>query len=212
MPLSSSAGTVLGSVGAVTGNAAAGQVLTATSSTAADWENRGLVLLSSTTLQSDGTFDVANISQAYNDLLLVLITRGTAVATIDSLLLRFNNDSAAANYEGEELIGNLLTASAANRNAGAFAGIIIALSIPAASSTANKFGVCEAWVHGYTSTSWLKNAMGLDWANYNSASGREVDFCAGQWSSTAAITRVQVLGLSTANLLAGSTLRIYGRL
>lgn len=173
----------------------------------------GLPLLGSQVIGvGGGTFDIANIDQTYNDLLIVCIARGTRVAVNDTLLLRFNNDSAAANYEGERVSGNLAAAAAATQNAAANSGLFLNLSMPAASSTANVFGVTECWVHGYSSTAWLKNALIFNWGNYNGATAREVDINGGQWSSTNAINRVQALGNTTANLAAGSTLRIYGRL
>jgi hypothetical protein len=171
-----------------------------------------VALLSSTTLSGSGTFDVASIDQTYSDLLLVLIVRGTRAAVADSLILRFNNDNVAANYEGQKLNGNLAVAGAATVNAGTISGITIHDSMPAASAAANKFGTVECWVHGYASTAWLHNATSIAWGNYNGATAREVDYLAGQWSATTAINRVQVLGNTTANLATGSVLRIYGRL
>lgn len=168
-----------------------------------------LTLLSTTTLGADGTFDVSGISQAYTDLLLVPIIRCTRAATNDLVGLRLNNDS-GGNYERQTIDANLTTLAAAASTTQTFAWAIA--GCPAASSPANTFGVAEIWLHGYKSTSWNKNIVSLNWGNYNGATNRELNIFAGQWSSTAAITRVQLFGTTTANLLVGSQLRIYGRL
>src|SRR5580765_202956 len=54
-----------------------------------------LALLSTTNLASPGTFDVSSISQAYNDLVLVVIARGVISAVNTDIQLLFNADSAA---------------------------------------------------------------------------------------------------------------------
>ena len=170
-----------------------------------------VTLLSSTTLGADGTFDVSSISQAYNDLLLVFVGRGTRAAATDNLLLRLNNDSTAANYDGQRLSGALAVAAANTQNLGAISGIVIGFAI-GTTGTANRATSVECWLHGYSGTTFHKNALSLGFEDFSADAGRELDACAGTWLSTTAITRVQLQGQTTANLLSGSSLRIYGRL
>lgn len=169
----------------------------------------GLQLLSTTTLGSDGTFDVSGIDQTYSDLILIGIVRGTrAAATVDTLWMRFNNDS-GAHYDNQFLDshGSTTASSVSNTDAAIYAASII----PASTATAGDFGYFCAEIPGYASTVWNKTAN----CDYSSpiTAGSLVwrGFLGGVWRSTAAITRVQVLGQTTANLLAGSQLRIYGR-
>lgn len=171
-----------------------------------------LTLLSTTTLGGAGTFDVSAISGAYNDLILVLIARGARVAQFtDEIQLRFNNDSGSS-YSRENV--SALSTTVAGVQSGTTTSILTAGGgIPAASAPANSFGVWEATVYGYASTTWLKalNYAAFDYAD--PGSGSQVFIRGGGvWISTAAITRVQIQGQTTANLVTGSQLRIYGRL
>lgn len=168
-----------------------------------------LVLLSTTTLGSAGTFDVQSISQAYNDLVLVLIGRLTASQSNDNPLLRFNNDSTAGNYLYQYIRGAATTASAAQGITSETSMLLS--SFPAGTATTNAFGVSEIWVHGYASTTWLKNVVSVTGSAVSSSATNALTVY-GTWQSTAAINRVQIFGTVAANLAAGSQLRIYGRL
>lgn len=195
-----------------------GQVLTADSAQTlgVKWaaaSSGALTLLSTTNLASAGTFDVASISGAYNDLILVAITRGTRASFTDELQVRFNNDSGNNYYRQSLQFNGATTVTAAQ--SGATTAIATSTNgggIPAASSPANSFGVYEATVFGYASTIWSKamNYEAFDYADPGSASQVGIRG-GGIWTSTAAINRVQVQGVTSANLVTGSQLRIYGR-
>jgi hypothetical protein len=168
-----------------------------------------LTLLSTTTLGSAGSFDVTGISQAYNDLTLVLIGRGADPGGVDTALIRFNNDS-GNNYYRQRLTVNAGTATASENQGqtGLFSG-----GIPASAAYANTFGVLEMTIYGYASTAWKKACQFQSFGPLNiSAGSLYLTALGGMWDSTAAITRVAMLGSSTANFVTGSQLRIYGRL
>lgn len=168
-----------------------------------------LTLLSTTTRATDGTIDVSSISQAYNDLVLQAIIRGTDAAATDTCKLVLNNDT-AANYGSQSLQGTAATASATESNSAAFvsAGIM-----PAAAATANCFWFAQIIIPGYASTVWDKVVLvQYGYGTAITTGTRFVTNRMGFWASTAAVNRVTLSGFSTANLLTGSTLRIYGRL
>jgi hypothetical protein len=171
----------------------------------------GWTLLSTTTLASAGTFDVSSISSSYNDLMLVVIARATDGAGSDGVICWFNNDS-GNNYSTEflEVVGTSLS-GALNEGVNSSLNARIG-TVSANGATANHFGMCEATILGYASTTWKKVTL---WRSWEAASIATSNMFASQggmiWNNTAAINRVQVRGRSTANLAAGSQLRIYGR-
>jgi hypothetical protein len=147
-------------------------------------------------------FDVANISQAYNDLIIVLIGRGDGAAIDDQFSqLRFNNDT-AGNYDTVYLLN-----TGGSQNTGAtsmFAGYTTGPSAAAAT-----FGVSEIRVFGYGNTTRRKTALIL---GGEGATTQAIFHSVGTWKSTAAITRVQIFPATGTGFVAGSELRIYGRL
>lgn len=166
-------------------------------------------LLNSVTLGANGTFDVSGISQAATDLILSFIVRGADVGAGDTLLLRFNNDSTGGHYSTQMAGGFGTTATAsADNTTGA-----IKLDIVANGGTpATAWSVLEVVVPGYKSTTWEKSIVVQKYRIYGAATtNQDITVVGGIWLSTSAITRVQALGTTTANLVAGSTLRIYGR-
>lgn len=167
-----------------------------------------MVLLSSTTLAADGTFDVSGISGAYSDLVIVITARGTASAFGDNLLVRLNGDS-GSNYYTERMRANTTTVAGVEQvGSGSFS----LTQVPAASSPVNMFG-SQVWTFpGYSSTTQLKTVSINEASTINTGTGAVyATYLAGLWASTAAITRFTCSGQTTANLLAGSNLRIYGR-
>lgn len=161
-------------------------------------------LLSTTTLAVDGTFDVTGISGAYNDLRLVLIVRGTRAAAVnDFCQMRLNNDS-GGNYDSEFVLNGTAT------NVFSATSGRLSASMPAATATANAFGMIELFIPAYAATAKLKvcRFLGSHPLTIGSSDFTEQGMCV--WNSTAAITRVGFFGGTTANLLTGSQLRIYG--
>lgn len=166
-----------------------------------------MTLLTTVTNGSAATFDVSGISGSYNDLRLVCIMRGADAGTNDNATLVLNNDT-AAHYNQERTIVTGATASGQE----VLSGSNFTLGqITAGGSTANYFTAIIVDLLGYASTTWNKIAHWRLGTNLNDLTGnQEIYTSEGIWRSTAAITRVTIKGISTANLATGSQLRIYG--
>jgi hypothetical protein len=193
-----------------------GQLLTAdsTQTTGLKWAaaagGGAWTLLSSTTLGSAGTFDITSISGSYNDLIVVAIVRGAQSGSGETLKITLNNDTAAHYYrEGARQAGTGTVAAQENIGAAYFSA-----EIPAStSSLANAFGIVQMTIYGYASTTWKKVVEYTAFQPLDTATFQLLfQHFFGLWDSTAAVTRVTVVGNSTANMVTGSQLRIYGRL
>jgi len=166
-----------------------------------------MVQITSSTLGSPGTFDITSIPATYNDLLIVLIARGARVSGSDLIAVRFNNDS-GANYDTQEAVGASTTVSAVRQSGVTAANVGW---VPASTATANWFSSCQMYVAGYASTSNIKTINTLCQAWEPTASNLSSEAYVAQWNATpAAINRVTVFGQTTANFLAGSSIRVYG--
>lgn len=162
------------------------------------------VLISDTTLAADGTFDVQSLAQTYNHLHMVLLVRGTRAATADFLQCRLNNDSGASQYDAE-LVANAVASGSAAATSARLSGIM-----PAASATAAVFGVYNIWIPNYANTTMNKNILCVNGAQITAGTAPNTETAFGWWKSTAAVNRVGFFGGTTANLLTGSRLWIYG--
>jgi hypothetical protein len=161
------------------------------------------------TLGADGTFDVQNIVNTYNDLLLVIVARATrAAAATDGLVLRLNNDTGANYYGQNAVFANTTSSIAADPGD---TGAIVQNRLPAATATAGHFGYVEILIPGYSSTGWQKGILSTAHSTTSLlAAGANQETNGYTWANTAAVARVTLFGQTAANLLAGSSLRIYG--
>jgi hypothetical protein len=192
-----------------------GQVLTADSAqtTGVKWAAPAgggpWTLISTTTLASAGTFDLTSIPGSYSDLLFVLIARGAGSTSGETLNMTLNNDSGANYYrQGLRFAGTGAVSGTENIGAARFQA-----EIPASTSTlANSFGIVEMTLYGYASTTWRKTVEYRAFQVLNTATGQMIfQHYMGLWNSTAAINRITIVGNSTANMVTGSQLRLYGR-
>ena len=153
------------------------------------------------------SFDVQNISQAYNHLKLVVLVRGDNGAAAQASSIRFNNDS-AGNYQYNILRGNnSLTTSQllAAQTAGHFG------TIPGAGLTASYFAGGEILIPSYALTSAFKVYSSNLASPAPTAANAYMDVIDGVWSSTAAINRITLFP-AAGSWIAGSRLTIYGLL
>jgi hypothetical protein len=156
-----------------------------------------LTALANTTLASTAaSVTFSSISGAYRDLILV----GTFTsATTGYFGVRVNSDS-GANYYWVQFNADGSTAAGSQSTGASSYG----LNNRSTTSTTDAM-TCVVNILDYTATDKHKNAL----VRIGRAGG-STEFSMGRWANTAAITSVQVYGVSTANLAAGSTFALYG--
>ena len=146
--------------------------------------------------------------QSYNDLMIVLMARGTHATGHETLTLRFNGDT-GSNYfrEGAYFSG---TAAATMSEDLAQSRLPVGV-IPSTSDTADFFSATEIFIPAYSKT--IKKLVKYNAHSYFSLSAGGSEYCygGGLWNNTAAITAIAAQGLNTANLAIDSIARVYGR-
>lgn len=133
--------------------------------------------------------------------------RGDTAATSANILVRLNNDS-AANYDYQRISGSAANATAAE----ALAATSITLgAFPAATATANYFGVGQGKVMHYNGAVGNKLVLGQDaYFTANTTGTGITESYAGKWrTAAAAITRLDLLP-SAGNFIAGSLFTLWG--
>jgi hypothetical protein len=85
--------------------------------------------------------------------------------------------------------------------------------VTAATGTANLWNQFEIQICNYATTLAFKTVNTYPNGNApGGVGGAALDTAGGTWKATTAVTQVTILGQTTANLLTGSSLRVYGRL
>lgn len=153
------------------------------------------------------SWDVQNISQAYNHLYLVMLLRGDNAAAAQASSLRFNNDS-GANYTHNICRANNSTTSAVYA-AGGTAGHVG--TIPGAAATASYFAGGSLIIPSYALTSAFKTYQSCLACPAPTTANAYMDSVDGVWASTAAINRITLAPVA-GSWIAGSRLTIYGLL
>jgi hypothetical protein len=189
------------------GAAGSGALLTADGAGAAAWvppaASGALVLLTTVVNVATAPFDVSSISQAYNDLILMLIARGDGSTDDEFGRIQFNNDS-AAHYDT-----NYLLNTAGSQATGASSGI--SGYFTGATATAAIFGTAEIVLAGYASAAARRRTALI--LSGESGTTQGVMHAISTWQVTpTAINRVKLFPASGTGYIAGSELRIYGRL
>lgn len=144
------------------------------------------------------TIEFANIPQYYTDLVISASRQFDNVSTgSQNTLIRFNDDS-GANYGN-----NYFTADPAS---GVIPNVTNLLTSGPGNSTANLFST-DVWnIFNYSKTNQYKSTI----FTYMFAGGNMNQTWAGSWRNTSAITKISIIGSSTATFAAGSTFDLYG--
>lgn len=150
--------------------------------------------ISTTTLGSNtNTVSFTSISSAYTDLIFVF--EGTMSSGTD-MMIQFNSDT-GTNYSSTRLYGNGTSALSTRQTSDtAF--------YPAIGSLANRQSIIFQ-VMNYSNATTYKTVLN----RANNPAGF-VGAHAKLWRSTAAITRIDIIGASSGNFATGSTFTLYG--
>lgn len=163
------------------------------------------------TVVGDGTstiIDFTGIPATFDHLLIQGIARIDLAVVVSSLKLRFNLDG-GANYNDNNIKANNVTYSgdenqSQNRiNVGFLNG---------ASASANRFSSFKIWIPYYKETGFYKGVLYEEGTipNNTPAGTWEELIGGGIWMNTSAITRIQLLNLAGGNLVAGTSMSLYG--
>lgn len=168
-----------------------------------------LQVIANVTLGSDTTFDIQNIPGSFSVLRLIAYLRSAVAGTGDVAGVRFNNDSATNyGYEKNQSAGTAATQGSVNGSKQ-----WIELGYTAGNTaTANEYSSLEMVIPWYAG-SGLKYAHTLGGDVRTVGAGGEHTSGVGQWNSTAAITRIQIIPVGGgASFKAGSKAVLYGML
>jgi hypothetical protein len=140
----------------------------------------------------------SNIPQFYTDLMLLLSTRTDG--TNHTLYVQFN--SITTGYTARRLEGNGLGA-----NSNTYSDSFFAYS-GGSGQTANTFGNVSLYIPNYTSS--VAKSISSDSVSENNGTSADQFLTAGLWNNTAAINSIRIDPVIDANLVAGSSVSLYG--
>jgi len=150
------------------------------------------------------TIDFTSIPQTFTDLKIVLSVRTTGSAVnFNDGALRFNSDS-GSNYSTRFLLGDGSSASSSS----ASTSYIPFGPNQGSLTTANTFTSFDGYIPNYTGSSF--KSVSSDGTAENNATATRMTLTAGLWSSTAAITSINVFPGGGYNFVQYSTATLYG--
>jgi hypothetical protein len=159
-----------------------------------------MTLIETKTLTSAAaSIEFTSIPQTFTDLVFLISARSSRSALGDSLLLQFNGSSSG--FSGRYLDG---TGSARGTGTQARFGA----TFPGATATANTFGNGSLYIPNYTGST--NKSYSVDGVTENNATTAFQIIYAGLWSNTAAITSVLFQPDTGPNIVADSTISLYG--
>jgi hypothetical protein len=148
--------------------------------------------------------EFTSIPSTYTHLQVRATLRSNRSATDDSILWRVNADS-GSNYTIHSLIGN---GSAASADAGASLTYGYYFNPPAASATADIFGVGIIDILDYADTNKFKTFRTLHGSDRNGAGN--IQLTSSLWRSTSAITSIKFESQNAANISQYSSFALFG--
>ena len=161
------------------------------------------VKIASVTVGSGGasSIDFTSIPQTYTDLCIKLSARGTGTSnTWTQGVLYPNGSSSNLSYRAVYGVFGTTTGSETGTGGGAWFGTTV-------NNTANTFATNEIYIPNYTSSAY--KSYSTDSATENNATSNYMALIASLWSSTAAITSIE-LKFPTVDFVQYSTATLYG--
>lgn len=147
----------------------------------------------------------AGFSGSFTSLLILIQVRTNTAATNVAGKILFNNDS-GGNYDRTRL----QTVNTTVTGATGLAQTSLAPTFAANTLGAGVFSTCRMFIPAYSATTAQKSGELTSGIADPTAANCLVEINSFNWRSTAAITRVSIASSDAANLLAGSSMVIYG--
>lgn len=144
----------------------------------------------------------SGIPSTYTDLVIAASVRGDRAAGTDAIAVRFNGATNDTNLSSRIMYG---TGSGVGNEAPAYGYMAI---IPASTATSSSFGNAELYIPNYTGAT--NKAFFTTGVSENNATTAYIIFSAGLWASTAAITSITIRPVFGTNLVANSSVYLYG--
>lgn len=166
----------------------------------------GMVLLQEVMPSSTGTVTFSSIPAIYRDIEVVVRGRSTLSAAFAEVDIRFNNDS-GANYDSEQITYNnaTFTGTGAVTQTLAFVGWI-----PAATGVVNAAATSRMRIFNYRDTNFYKSYHACGGVKTGTGAANQFEtVITGEWNSTSAITRVDVILASSAQFASGAVVSLY---
>jgi hypothetical protein len=146
---------------------------------------------------ADITF--TSIPQTYTDLLVLVSGRTSWNSSEDGLVLSFNGLN--TNQNTRRLFSNGFGAQSSNTG-------YLYSPIAGNGATANTFSNNRFYIPNYSGA--ISKAFSIDGVYENNATAAITEISAALWNSTAAITSIRFQSINSVNLLAGTTISLYG--
>jgi hypothetical protein len=160
---------------------------------------------SKTLLSAAASIEFTSIPQTFTDLVLIHSARSAVSNTVVTAVVQFNGDT-GANYSVIRVEGTGSGVNTSALNSNALYGL--AGPIPAANATSNTFGNGVVYIPNYTSST--AKSFSSDGVSENNATLAAQVINAVIWTGTAAITSILFRTFEVGNLVAGSTVSLYG--
>jgi aspartate/tyrosine/aromatic aminotransferase len=166
------------------------------------------VKIASTTVGAGGAanIDFTSIPQTYTDLIIKVSGRTNRASILEAFNLQFNGNT-ASDYFRQIIFGD---GSAANSNnqTDTTAGLDSSGLNTGANATSSTFGSTDVYIPNYTSAN--NKALGSDTTGENNSSTSYMQFMAGVWKNSAAITRIKLTPTFSNNFVQYTTATLYG--
>ena len=155
---------------------------------------------------------ISSIPATYKHLLLVTEFRSDVASGIDSVILRYNGDTTAANYYTQYLTAVATTVAASEILGATTTGILIPFGAVGNTAPATNFSVCLTWIFNYASTGVKRNMRTETSSQSGTGTGTIRDaHGVGIWQNTAnPISSITLIPNGGTNFVTNSAYTLYG--